>query len=642
MVALAWVTSVDSHSGLQHITLHDRMNYSLIRQSVNLNPTQKDFTIFLECRNLAKVYHKGKLQPVTVIYEEDSIWHFGVLLDADFFARKVLVLEWNGAIDYDGVPAYSYLEKENFFSGGWQDHFQVKIVMQPTEFKYVNMVRGMVPFDLIFRERFANDGCYCASVLEPDKHPIPPKTSGISLKIPHTTNQKNLLEDDVLQYPTSLVHIHKRPRSRDGKKGPKVPEWMVSPRIAFDTSWQTFYILDKKKTRLTVESKIKNLLAIPLLNPEQKQKELQEKEFAYVKFQTFRELSKMSGCLDIYSFNEEVKRRAVSIFKFLTVEDASKGVRFRLVKETDNMDMHKKVGEGVWHSPSSPIISHQDQGLLLSFWLLDRELHPGRLTHSFSLLLQDTYARGFGSRHRTQVNGMNLFFGNHGSRMGSCSPTTPTEHVVQCQYYRQHFRDMARPLLEKIIRKLGYTAARFGRVGESLYSLLCVDNELSPCRVALVTGGATRGTQQSDRVIGFANTPHLDGTDKIVGKRLAEIKEKLIAGRKLFELSPDVDSSLLEYAEKFDKDIGFQVPTTCGYQWITKENKPVQFYCYFINNGLGTAVRIADGVGHQFYAGTFTHHTSVCLAIVNGKVTMVDLEGSMNLFAWGKGSSKSN
>ena len=68
----------------------------------------------------------------------------------------------------------------------------------------------------------------------------------------------------------------------------------------------------------------------------------------------------------------------------------------------------------------------------------------------------------------------------------------------------------------------------------------------------------------------------------------------------------------------------------------------MEFYRYFINNGLGTAVRIADGVGHQFYAGTFTHHTSVCLAIVNGKVTMVDLEGSMNLFAWGKGSSKSN
>jgi hypothetical protein len=55
---------------------------------------------------------------------------------------------------------------------------------------------------------------------------------------------------------------------------------------------------------------------------------------------------------------------------------------------------------------------------------------------------------------------------------------------------------------------------------------------------------------------------------------------------------------------------------------------------------LKSAVRIADGVGHQFYAGSFSHHTSVCLAVVGGKVVLVDPEGSMNLFAWGKGSKK--
>ena len=120
---------------------------------------------------------------------------------------------------------------------------------------------------------------------------------------------------------------------------------------------------------------------------------------------------------------------------------------------------------------------------------------------------------------------------------------------------------MVRPLLEKIIHNLGYAAARFGSVGDPLYNLLCVDNELSPCRVALVTGGVTRGTQESNRVIGFCNTPHLDGTDKISGKRLAKIQEKISTGINIVKENNEVDSTLLEYANKFGKKkMGFRFP----------------------------------------------------------------------------------
>ena len=637
MVALAWVTSIESTSGLKAVKLMERTNYSLIKKTISLTPTQKDFSVFLECRNISKVFHKSTMQPVTVIYEKtEGMWHFGVLLDANFVKRIAMILEWNGDVDNDGIPRYSHMEKEDFFGGGWKNHFRVKMISQPKEFKYVNLVRGMVPFDSIFRERLGIDGRYCASVLEPDKHPIPPHSSSSIFKIPDSHKQEPLLRKDVSIYPTKLIHIRKRARSRARTTGPSMPPWMVTPRCAYNTAWETYYVLDTE-TRKTVESRIKHLLAIPIINP---QKKNEVKEFAYVTFASFRELTELSDLLDIPSFNVEAKKRAVTIVEFLVIEDVTKGVRFRLVEESDDMSNFQKVGEGMWYSPSSPMFVHQDIGLLLSFWLLERELHPGRLTHMFSLLLQATYARGFGSRHCTKVQGMNLFVGCHGSKMGSCTPTTPKEHVALSQYYRQHFRDMARPLLEKIICQLGYSAARFGSVGDSLYNLLCVDNELSPCRVALVTGGVTRGAQESNRVIGFCNTPHLDGTDKISGKRLAKIQEKISTGINIVKENNEVDSTLLEYANKFGKKNGFQVPTTCGYQWITKDQEHVDFYCYFINNGLKSAVRIADGVGHQFYAGSFSHHTSVCLAVVGGKVVLVDPEGSMNLFAWGKGSKK--
>lgn len=348
----------------------------------------------------------------------------------------------------------------------------------------------------------------------------------------------------------------------------------------------------------------------------------------------------MSGLLNIEEFNKEVMERAITILTLLAVEDAHKGVRFRLVGDCENINELPLVAEGIWCSKNSPLFAHEDKGFLLSFWLSERELHPARLTHTFCRLLLRTYLRGFGNRHCTKVKGFNLYIGCHGSQMASATPTTPKEHIADSQYYRQHYRDLARPFVEKVIRKLGYTAALFGSVGDPLYQFISFDNELSPCRVALVTGGASVGTQKGDRVIGFCNTPHVDRTDKISDGRQERLQERITLGQQLIKEHPEVDASLLNYAEKFGKVIGFQVPTTCGYQWITKNDKAIEFYCYFLSIGLRSAVRIVDGIGHQMYAGSFGHHTSACLAIVTGKVVLVDQEGSMNLFAWGKGSKR--
>ena len=46
-----------------------------------------------------------------------------------------------------------------------------------------------------------------------------------------------------------------------------------------------------------------------------------------------------------------------------------------------------------------------------------------------------------------------------------------------------------------------------------------------------------------------------------------------------------------------------------------------------------------DGVGHQFYANSFVHSTSVCLILVNGFVHFLSDDGKYNLFCWGGGGN---
>ena len=58
------------------------------------------------------------MQPVTVIYEKtEGMWHFGVLLDANFVKRIGMILEWNGDVDNEGIPRYCHMEKEDFLEG---------------------------------------------------------------------------------------------------------------------------------------------------------------------------------------------------------------------------------------------------------------------------------------------------------------------------------------------------------------------------------------------------------------------------------------------------------------------------------------------------------------------------------------------
>ena len=131
MVALAWTTTIEG-SDIKALPLMKRCNYNDIKQQVKLTPPQKDFCLFLECRNLSRVFHKNCHQSVSVIYQRpNGTWHFGILLDANLVEEIVMVLQWNGIVDNDGIPKYAYMEKEDFFLQGWKDHFSLEMIIEP-------------------------------------------------------------------------------------------------------------------------------------------------------------------------------------------------------------------------------------------------------------------------------------------------------------------------------------------------------------------------------------------------------------------------------------------------------------------------------------------------------------------------------
>jgi hypothetical protein len=144
-------------------------------------------------------------------------------------------------------------------------------------------------------------------------------------------------------------------------------------------------------------------------------------------------------------------------------------------------------------------------------------------------------------------------------------------------------------------------------------------------------------------VIGFTNSLHCDSGD-IILKRKAEA---LICRLERFEMMAEdcvmsVSRRKMKYYRSIIERFGLSVPTTCAYQWIKRSSAVPDdgFFCYFILHSFGYAVRIIDGLGHQFFGGNFVHMTCICLMLINGRVFFLSPNGDYCLFAWGDGGNK--
>jgi hypothetical protein len=104
------------------------------------------------------------------------------------------------------------------------------------------------------------------------------------------------------------------------------------------------------------------------------------------------------------------------------------------------------------------------------------------------------------------------------------------------------------------------------------------------------------------------------------------------------------ESVMKEYLATFVKRFDISVPTCCGYEVVGTEDSEFEnissfeFLYYFVLTGLRLCVRIRPQYLNFFFAHTFSHSTSVCIAVKNGKVYRYDKK-SFRFFTWGASGS---
>jgi hypothetical protein len=74
------------------------------------------------------------------------------------------------------------------------------------------------------------------------------------------------------------------------------------------------------------------------------------------------------------------------------------------------------------------------------------------------------------------------------------------------------------------------------------------------------------------------------------------------------------------------------ISTTCVYQFVGQVESD-EVLCFFLLDGLGTAVRMNSHICHMFFGHLFSHRTALPIIIRDGKVVYKDQ--NFQVFAWG-------
>ena len=589
--------------------------------------------LYIECRNLHSVNKdfRGILcaYKKADTFSKNQKWRMGILLDVHpSLTPTILVLEWRGQMTANAYPSFLELDRDRFSLGEWKVHFRQKIIWNLEQFKYLNLVSGYVPFERARRELLGKDGCLKMSTSHPDMMVLPSKHTLLVSKIPKKISCVYTTHTPVEWISHTNKTKTKRKRGRSARRRGGIPKWARDPVSLLDVTWDTHFLPHEKND---TEPKNDGLLAFPLLNLS----DLSEIEFALIKKDVLDILFPYNGKLIIQELNLMVRAFATNVIKLKLINDPTEGVAFKCCSLEE------------WEAVESKRQSLSDcqlrkaPGILMSWFLRDSSLHPFRLTIHFVDLLGHTYKRGFDSRKRSLCLGMNLYHGERLSDMASATPGTPREDVSRSQYYRTHYKDLVRPFLSRKFDQMGRSALAFGLKGEPIYPLLSGPASATPCQVGLFTAGISKGTKPSRCVIGFANTEHADTSDDMskdesLNRRITFLQDVVANG------ASSASHKQLEYITAFQTRYGLAVPTTCAYQWIRRPDVDVEdgYFGYFLLMSFGMAVRLIDGTGHQFFAHSFLHMTSLCLIVLGGKVHFVSPSGDYCLFAWGMGGKK--
>jgi hypothetical protein len=149
--------------------------------------------------------------------------------------------------------------------------------------------------------------------------------------------------------------------------------------------------------------------------------------------------------------------------------------------------------------------------------------------------------------------------------------------------------------------------------------------------------------------LGWASTDHTDLNDKLK----PETQKVMMQSLEQWQPATENEKMVRDYLLKFGSRLGFGIPTCCGYKYIGMEadkgrqtiftfnniikHGTVVIHHYFVTSGLKCCVRLRPKYGTFFYGHTFSHCTSLCVAVYNGRAYFTDHR--FRAFAWGGGGT---
>jgi hypothetical protein len=352
----------------------------------------------------------------------------------------------------------------------------------------------------------------------------------------------------------------------------------------------------------------------------------------------FSVFSSKSGQLTVPAFNKFLSIAASRTETYVCLPQPGAGLRFRLVSSVD-MELLIKAqvpdsvvavanGTRVLHGCREIGPPHKCPHPVLSQWLVDREeLHAEDIPYHLTTMSSDCYGQGFGARSRCRGIGQNLYLGQRASEMANVSPVEGPGQAQHSQYHRQHYRNKQHsPFLEKrahaLLTKINIFCRRLDYV---MNTLLPMDGAS-----ALWTQGMV------GKSFAYLNDSHVDVGDQMKGKEEIQFLRAVLdcCGR----VTNDCTASVARYVECLSKMIGHGYSTTCAYQHVYHpeiQKTGMSVHQYFVMPGLGCCCPIVDKVGHEFRAYAFSHYSSACLVVRDGRVLWTN-DGSFNLIAWGR------
>ena len=283
--------------------------------------------------------------------------------------------------------------------------------------------------------------------------------------------------------------------------------------------------------------------------------------------------------------------------------------------------------------PNSKIL-----GVMVSSWFVE-EASKCLFTMEDARHIQDRFGTFFGSRTSVPCRGINGYLGRRLSHQSNVTPTHGPGTVFTASYFRGYYnKDHLHYSLQGKIRRSADIVLNASKKFNDAYIQFIGDKT---CNRLIWTQGAkqrnlTHMTSCGDMIqhneslagkhIGFFNKLHVDKLDRVRSDELWDVFHEKIKKH----------SNLPGYQNIMElrRLIGFGLPTTCGYNFITKTREENHIEGWFLMGRI--AVPLVEGAVHHFMGWSFPHCTSVPYICRRNKIITLNLEDEESyILAWG-------